>query len=155
MSSGKPKVQNYDPSEDDAKLQMEKTKIQDETSVRAYGAAKDANTMRDINVGLLRDGIGFMSDILDNGIKQSKVNREQATLKNVEDQQVAANAAMSQSKMTSDLLDEQVKLLREGMDSGNYGSDLGGLLSRVSSGRVKPTQPRSIKQRPEQTLYGG
>lgn len=135
MSSGggKPSVQNYDPSFKDAEMSASKVKIQDDVQVRAYQAAKEANYMRDFNVKLLRDGLGFMSDLMENQITAQRVQADQAALRNTSDAQNMINEAMSSAQQTSDRLNHQVTQIKDSLvksEDPQY-LDLGsGILSR-------------------------
>lgn len=82
---GKPKQQTYDPSVKDAEMQKAKTDIMTDTKVRAYSAAKSADHYRDMNVKFLRDGLGFMSNLMDTQIQNQTVQADQAELKNTQD----------------------------------------------------------------------
>jgi hypothetical protein len=62
----------YDASAKDAEMSSARTKIRDDVTSRAYGAALNADVYRDLNVTALNEGLGFLSKYLDSQIEGSK-----------------------------------------------------------------------------------
>lgn len=122
---GKPKQQTYDPSVKDAEMQKAKTDIMTDTKVRAYDAAKSADHYRDMNVKFLRDGLGFMSNLMETQIKNQEVQSNQATLKNTEDIEKIYQSTVAQNNNNKEaLIGMQQNFGKGGVD---------GALSRLQS----------------------
>jgi hypothetical protein len=62
----------YDASGKEAEMSTARTKIRDEVTGRAYGAALNADVYRDLNVTALNEGLGFLTKYLDSQIEGAK-----------------------------------------------------------------------------------
>jgi hypothetical protein len=62
----------YDASTKDAEMSTARTKIRDDVTSRAYGAALNADVYRDQNVKALNEGLGFLSKYLDSQVEGAK-----------------------------------------------------------------------------------
>ena len=52
-----------------AEMSTARTKIRDDVTSRAYGAALNADVYRDLNVTALNEGLGFLTKYLDSQVK--------------------------------------------------------------------------------------
>jgi hypothetical protein len=59
----------YDASGKEAEMSTARTKIRDDVTSRAYGAALNADVYRDLNVDALNEGLGFLTKYLDTQIE--------------------------------------------------------------------------------------
>lgn len=75
MSSGgvKTKVQTYDPSVYNSRMEAKRSDLVDEVTKRAFGAAKEANIYGEKAMEHLNDGLGFLSQYLDQRRSQTTI----------------------------------------------------------------------------------
>ena len=62
----------YDAKEKESQMSTARTKIRDEVTSRAYGAALNADVYRDQNIKALNEGLGFLTKYLDTQIEGAK-----------------------------------------------------------------------------------
>jgi hypothetical protein len=76
MSSGgmKTNVAEYDPSVYEAEMQNKRMELTDKVTKRAFQAGKEANVYSEVALNSLNEGLGLLSEYLDERTKGERIN---------------------------------------------------------------------------------
>ena len=95
----------YDPSSSEAAMTAERTKIQDESTYNSYLSALNAQTYADQNLGMLREGLGFLQTFLESQRKELQLEQNSSSnLARGATQKFTESAKAGASAVTSNLL---------------------------------------------------